>query len=794
MAKTIYITEEQEKAIKKALIKEENGTQRKKCVEHIRSACPYQLQEYLDMPLDELPAEIKYGINPDGTMFKSVASNTTGSNKFIDYLRLNLYSQFGITRGSILNRFIPGIARIACNDLNFYAFDTSIKGSEIMRFTLVLNLIKMKPEIIQEMGMDSDLDGLGYEDFMKAFERTMEAHKRNMNASIDAFKTDGPSQYRIVRIPDHIVESGYGTVTVLPTVKGREFLDSLSPYVDWCVCDSPYPDQEYAQYMANGGSFYICLRNGFENEAKVQGENCPLDSYGLSMIAVIIGNDGLPENITARWNHDMGGENNPNLWNAAQLQKILNVNFREHFKPRNEAELKRLYLAEGKKKCKKVPSAMDQVHGRVNSGIMYGITGGGMLEGAEPEADTYTIGMEGGNDTYCHVKEGKGHTEEFDFAKAFKSLSEFMRKAGLNVYPYPKINLNYGEQEGLFIRTGYYVPDEMEIVVFCKDRHPKDILRSFAHEMIHHSQNLDGKDLSFSSEDAVKDNKKLEKIEGEAYLKGNIVFRKWTEYLSKQKNGNLLNESISFNEIDSDDIDLSSFKIKNRLNPKFWKDGRLDSRVRQKLLDIADDFIDFLGVDWVKYKDITMTGSLANYNWNRRYSDIDLHVIMDFNDIDERTDFVKQYFNAKKNLWNSEHRIKILGFPVEVYVQDINEPHNSTGVYSLEKDTWLKEPSKDWLEKSKNNPEYIKRHVAMYMDKIDALSDAFKEAENDRHKTLKVMDKAEALFSRIKGERSKKSGEMTNGNIMFKALRRLGYLKKLSKIIAKAYDTASSLS
>lgn len=82
----------------------------------------------------------------------------------------------------------------------------------------------------------------------------------------------------------------------------------------------------------------------------------------------------------------------------------------------------------------------------------------------------------------------------------------------------------------------------------------------------------------------------------------------------------------------------------------------------------------------------------------------------------------------------------------------------------------------------------------MYMDKIDALSDAFKEAENDRHKTLKVMDKAEALFSRIKGERSKKSGEMTNGNIMFKALRRLGYLKKLSKIIAKAYDTASSLS
>lgn len=806
MARTIYITEEQKQAIKKSVLNEENGTQKKKCVEQIRSACPYQLQQFLDMPLADLPMELKRGLNPDGALFHSVSNNTTGSNKFIDYLRLNLYAQFGITRGSILNRYIPGIARIACQDLNFYAFDRSIRGPEIMRFSQVLNLIKMKPEIaLRNMELDSDLDGLSYEDFMQAFSRVIQNYKREMNASVDNYKAEGESEYRIIRVPDRIVESGYGTVTVLPTAKGREFLDNLSPYTDWCVCNSPYADQEYAQYMANGGAFYVCLRNGFENEQKVKGEGCPLDSYGVSMIAVIIGDDGLPENITTRWNHDMGGENHPNLWNAQQLQQLLNVNFREHFKPRSQEELKRLYLAEGKKKkTKRIPSAMDQVHGHVNSGIMVGITGGGMFEGAEPESDKYTMGMEAGNDSYGHVKEDidyksalkamkerRNPTDDFDFATPMKSIARFMKENGLNVYPYPKVKLNWDEQDGIFIKTGYYLPDEMEIVVFCKDRHPKDILRTFSHEMIHHSQNLDGKNLEFSPEDDVKGNKRLEEIESEAYLKGNIFFRKWTEYMKGRKPH--LNESISFEEVNPDDVDLSSFELKNRLNPKFWKDGKLDSRVRMKLLDIADDFIDYLGVDWASYIDITMTGSLANFNWNRKYSDIDLHVIMDFSEVDDRTDFVKKYFNAKRKMWNNEHKIKILGFPVEVYVQDVSEPHNSTGVYSLERNTWVKEPNKESLEGMKNNHEYIKRHVAKYMDRINTLEEKFKDAVGDEYKTAKVMEKAESLFSRIKDERSKKAGEMSNGNIIFKALRRMGYIGKLSKMITKAYDSMSSL-
>ena len=81
----------------------------------------------------------------------------------------------------------------------------------------------------------------------------------------------------------------------------------------------------------------------------------------------------------------------------------------------------------------------------------------------------------------------------------------------------------------------------------------------------------------------------------------------------------------------------------------------LDSRIRLKLLDIAEDFIDFLGVDWVKPDDIIMTGSLANFNWNKKYSDIDLHVLIDFSKVDKRTDFVKKYFDSLKNQWNEVH-------------------------------------------------------------------------------------------------------------------------------------------
>ena len=563
-------------------------------------------------------------------------------------------------------------------------------------------------------------------------------------------------------------------------------------------------------------------------------------------------------------------------------------------------------------------------------------------EGAEPESDTYGIGFEGdSNNEYAHVlQEEKSSDKDTDvYYEAMESIADFMEKEGLRVHPLPSVELNWDEQDGLFIKTGYYSPEEKKVVLFCDGRHIKDILRSYAHEMVHHAQNLEGKNLSFTSNDDVKDNKELEKLEAEAYLKGNIMFRKWTEYKNKKKetlqentlrekkwNGdgdeltNLepytgpippvlyhtseakntlsilskglipsvgdeysewwdyagpndeapddeelpnviflslkpntwfdkLNFFYEYNftvfEVDTThldknkffkdptkslykegcicysdiipasalkvytkdglneetspaDIDLSSFNIKKELNPKFWKDERLDSRIRMKLLDLADDFIEFLGVTWVKPDDIIMTGSLANFNWHQKYSDIDLHIVMDYSKVDKRKDFVSNYFYSQKKLWNDEHKnLKIYGFPVEVYVQDTNEKSLSSGVYSLEKDKWLEEPDRKPLAKSKVNKSYIKEKVAEFANKIDKLNDLFVKAKGDKHKIENISDDAEALFKEIISLRRKSletaETEISNGNIIFKCLRRLGLIEKLSKLKSKSYDKINSI-
>ena len=250
--------------------------------------------------------------------------------------------------------------------------------------------------------------------------------------------------------------------------------------------------------------------------------------------------------------------------------------------------------------------------------------------------------------------------------------------------------------------------------------------------------------------------------------------------------------------IKPEDVDLSSFNIQKDLNPKFWKDGKLDSRIRIKLLDIADDFFDFIDINWVKPEDIIITGSLANFNWNKKYSDIDLHIIIDYKKIDKRIDFVENYLHAQKKIWNEEHKdIKIFGFPVEIYTQDVNEKHISNGVYSLEKNEWITKPERNKIAKVKVNKTIIKNKVSEFSNKIDNLLDTFNKIKTDNHKLEKLLKKSEILFDNIKSLRREdlknKNNEITEGNIIFKSLRRLNYIEKLSNLITLIYDKMNSL-
>lgn len=247
-------------------------------------------------------------------------------------------------------------------------------------------------------------------------------------------------------------------------------------------------------------------------------------------------------------------------------------------------------------------------------------------------------------------------------------------------------------------------------------------------------------------------------------------------------------------EVDAEDVNLSSFAVNDTLNPEIWVNEKINSDVRLKLLAIADDFVDSLAMDWVQPLDVLFTGSLANYNWSE-YSDIDLHILYDFSEIYENTEFVEDYFKAKRNLWNDEHEgITIYGFPVEISAEDANNPAKSSGVYSLENNEWVKLP-KD-ITDSRLNVDYIKETAADYMTRIDEMEEELADMD-DMKKVSKIGKTAERMFDRLKDMRKKsletEAGEMASDNIVWKVLRREGYIEKLRGIMTDTYDKMMSL-
>ena len=240
--------------------------------------------------------------------------------------------------------------------------------------------------------------------------------------------------------------------------------------------------------------------------------------------------------------------------------------------------------------------------------------------------------------------------------------------------------------------------------------------------------------------------------------------------------------------------EIEDFKPKNELNPDIWHNDMLDSRVRLKLMDLADDFIDTLDIRWVKPEDVIITGSMANYNWND-FSDVDVHVVMDYSKVYKDKDFVKSYFDAKKDLWKDEHpRLKVFGFPVEMYVEDSKNPSKAGGVYSLNKNEWLKKPEE--MDAEDVDYDKIERKAVDIMDDVDELVGKLKN-EKDLKKCDVVSGKLDKLFDKLKSERKKalatKERELSPWNIIWKVLRAEGYLDKIINAINRNYDRQNSV-
>ena len=240
--------------------------------------------------------------------------------------------------------------------------------------------------------------------------------------------------------------------------------------------------------------------------------------------------------------------------------------------------------------------------------------------------------------------------------------------------------------------------------------------------------------------------------------------------------------------VGTDTDDLMAFDVRPELNQKIW-DGEKNVRpgVKGALMDIVDEFLEGLDMD-LDIKDIIVTGSIANYNWSK-FSDIDLHILVDFAEVNDNEEMVKKFFDAVRANWNKLHNILVKGHEVEIYVQAEQEPHVSTGVYSLMNDRWLVKPKKIRPAIDRYNATKKMKQIAREVGKLSVIYDegSFEEA----------FDMAESIKEKLKRMRRTgldRTGIYSPENLAFKMLRRSGDIEQLFSIYTQAYDKIYSMS
>lgn len=238
---------------------------------------------------------------------------------------------------------------------------------------------------------------------------------------------------------------------------------------------------------------------------------------------------------------------------------------------------------------------------------------------------------------------------------------------------------------------------------------------------------------------------------------------------------------------------LKSFRLKDSLNTDIWEKTNgaytMKSKVRERLLKIANDFIEFLDVNLV-ISDIIMSGSLANYNWSN-YSDVDIHVIADFTQFnDSEKPLYEDLFYLKKSIYNKKHDITIYGFEVELYVEDESQVNDvkSIAKYSILNDEWIETPINEPVDISNGK---IKSKAQQWMNIIDKLIDNVKDEDFDDAK--KLIDKYNDKLRKYRTCGLQKDGEYSEENLVFKVLRRNGYLEKIRNLKDELTDKKLTL-
>lgn len=227
----------------------------------------------------------------------------------------------------------------------------------------------------------------------------------------------------------------------------------------------------------------------------------------------------------------------------------------------------------------------------------------------------------------------------------------------------------------------------------------------------------------------------------------------------------------------------STLAYHDELNSKFWSNNELKKEVKAKLLEIAHAWAEFSLIPKKAIKDIFLVGGNANYNYTE-FSDLDLHLIVDKSEIADCPDLLDDYLQDKKQLWSLTHKVSIYDQPVELYAQDVStKTPAGQGAYSVMNGKWVTEPRRK--EINLKDP-LIKQKVKDLIEKIDYF--IVNKADD-----LSLLN---GLKNRIREMRSSailKGGEFAVENLVFKELRNLGYLDKLSSYIRNIEDKRLSI-
>ena len=213
------------------------------------------------------------------------------------------------------------------------------------------------------------------------------------------------------------------------------------------------------------------------------------------------------------------------------------------------------------------------------------------------------------------------------------------------------------------------------------------------------------------------------------------------------------------------------------LNTKIWQDGMIKPEIRAALLKLAARILKDSDINISSVIDIIFTGSLAGYNYTNR-SDLDLHIILDFDKLNISDEFVNDFLQNIKKIWNDSHDVKVIGYEVEIYFQDVSSDLIASSIFSLIKNQWLKRPKKNIKSEQYSRSKY---------DKIRSIIDNIQYLEPTSENILSV----ERLQDRIKRYRLaglERFGEYSCENLTYKKLRNDGYIDKLYDLGDKLYD------